>query len=83
MKDVDRNGPCYNNGKGCDRRCVTSTYNCHSHCPEYKKWADNIASENELVRKKKAEESDFNCVRIGSIKKTQKEKEIQKCRWRD
>lgn len=81
MKDVDRSGPCYNNGKGCDRRCVTSTYNCHSHCPEYKKWTDKITSENELVRKKKAQDADFNVVRIRSIKKTKKERDQQKNRW--
>lgn len=70
--------PCYK----CERRQVTSTYNCHSHCPEYKKWADKIASENELVRRKKAVEADVNSVRIKSIRKSQREKEAQKCRWK-
>lgn len=81
MRVTDTTCPCYNEGKGCDMRCVTSEYNCHSHCPEYKTWADKITSENELVRQKKAAEADVNGVRIKSIKKTQKEREIQKCRW--
>lgn len=71
-------GPCY----GCERRRVTSTYNCHSHCPEYKKWADKITSENEIVRQKKAAEADVNSVRIKSIRKSQREKESQKCHWK-
>ena len=81
MKEFDRSCPCYNEGKGCNKRHVTSTYNCHSDCPEYKEWADDLASENELVRQRKAAEADVNGVRIKSIKKTQKEREIQKCRW--
>jgi hypothetical protein len=81
MKEFDRSCPCYNEGKGCNKRHVTSTYNCHSYCSEYKEWADTLASENELVRQRKAAEADVNSVRIKSIKKTQKEREIQKCRW--
>lgn len=78
MKDVDRSCPCY----GCNKRHAEHGYNCHSDCPEYKKWADKIASENELVRRKKAEEADDIGVRITSIKRNKREKETEKCRWK-
>lgn len=81
MRDADHTCPCYNNGKDCERRRVTSTYNCHSDCPEYYKWTGKVASENELVRKKKAQDTDFNVVRIRSIKKTKKERDQQINRW--
>ena len=81
MRYGDETCPCYNGGKGCDKRQATAEYNCHSHCPEFKKWLDRIEAEGELVKSKKAEESDYNCVRISSIKKTQRVKEQQKCKW--
>ena len=36
------NSPCWNNGKGCDKR-TTHPVNCHSTCKEYKEWVEQRA----------------------------------------
>lgn len=78
MKDVDRSCPCY----GCNKRHAEHGYNCHSDCSEYKEYKAKAASENELIRRKKAEEADAIGVRITSIKRNKREKETEKCRWK-
>lgn len=70
--------PCY----GCERRCVTSGYNCHSDCPDYKEYHEERVAECALMRKKRLEDADFKGVRIKSIRKSQKAKELQKCYWK-
>lgn len=72
-----KNNPCYNSGKGCERRCVTSGYNCHSDCPDYKKFSDENIARSETIRKKKGENAEFIGVRLRSIDKTKRSKPKQ------
>lgn len=58
--------PCY----GCERRCVTSSFNCHSDCPDYKAYHDKLAERSEIIRKKKAEEKDYVDMKIRAVNKT-------------
>jgi hypothetical protein len=57
------NKPCYK----CERRQVTSDYNCHSHCPEFKELKDEQTARSEAIRKKKAEEVEITEFRIQSM----------------
>lgn len=57
------NGPCYK----CEKRCVTHEYNCHSHCPEFKKIKDMEQQKAEIIKKKRAEEADVTDLRIRSM----------------
>lgn len=59
------NHPCY----GCERRCVTSSFNCHSNCPDYKAYQDKLAERSAIIRKKKAEEHDYDDMKIRSVNK--------------
>ena len=54
---------------GCERRCVTSSFNCHSNCPEYKAYQDMLANRSALIRKKKAEEHDYADMKIKAVHK--------------
>lgn len=65
MKKIDKSVPCYR----CERRCVTSDYNCHSDCPDYKEYADAIAERRDTIRKKRAEESLVNETRFKSMER--------------
>ena len=58
--------PCY----ACERRCVTSTFNCHSNCPDYKAYHDKSVERSEIIRKKRAEDRDITDFRIKSVIKT-------------
>lgn len=78
MRDVDRSVPCYNNGKGCDRRCVTSTYNCHSNCPEYKAYQERSAKDRELLHKQRNADYAYIETRVKAAYKTAHKKRQQK-----
>jgi hypothetical protein len=67
---------------GCTRRKVTQDYNCHSHCPDFLGLKEEDLARAEVIRQKKAAEADVNGVRIKSIRKSQREKESQKCHWK-
>lgn len=67
---------------GCTKRQVTRDYNCHSHCPDFLGLKEEDAARAEVIRQKKAAEADVNGVRIKSIRKSQREKESQKCHWK-
>lgn len=58
---------------GCEKRHV----NCHSDCPDYKEYRDEMDERNETIRKKKAEESLIIDTRIKAMRKTAKEKQKQ------
>ena len=77
MKDVDRSIPCY----GCEKRHVESGYNCHSDCPDYKKFKDKCADEAKVVREIKAHEAEYTDTRIRALKKTRRKKTKQNV-WR-
>jgi hypothetical protein len=64
------NKPCYK----CERRQVTSEYNCHSHCPDFLGLKEEDMARAEAIRKKRNEEAIVNEVRARSIQKTLKEK---------
>lgn len=68
-----KKNPCL----GCGKRCVTSEYNCHSDCPDYKEYRDEMDERNETIRKKKAEEMLIIDTRVKAMRKTAKEKEKQ------
>lgn len=76
---IDKSVPCYNEGKGCDRRRVTSEYNCHSDCPDYKNYHDKRSAKLELISKKRAEDAMITDVRMRSIEKTTRNKTTQGC----
>ena len=80
MRDVDKRVPCYNNGMGCDRRCVTSEYNCHSDCPAYKEYKDMVEEEARTIREKKARENDFTEAKAKAVARTQKLKQKERIR---
>ena len=62
-KELD---PCYR----CEKRCVTSSFNCHSNCKEYKEYHEKLAERSAIIRKKKAEEHDFLDMKIKSVNKS-------------
>lgn len=57
------NKPCYK----CERRQVTSEYNCHSHCPDFLGLKEEDMARAEAIRKKKAEEAEITEFRIQSM----------------
>jgi hypothetical protein len=65
--------PCYK----CERRHVTSEYNCHSHCPDFKELKDEQTARAEVIRKKKAEEADITDFRIQSMARVTRDKSKQ------
>ena len=75
---MGKRSPCL----GCEKRHAEHGYNCHSDCPDYKDYHDEITTRSETIRKKRSEEADAKGVRICSIRRSQRVKEIQKCRWK-
>ena len=47
---VNKDCPCYNNGKDCDRRHL----NCHEKCPDYKDWRAELDKEKQLKKDESA-----------------------------
>jgi hypothetical protein len=62
------NSPCYKDGVDCPKRTVHP--NCHSTCPEYKKYSDGLTAKNEFIRKKKAEDAMVTETRIKARTRT-------------
>ena len=60
--------PCY----GCEKRCVTSEYNCHSDCPDYAEYHQANIARAENTRKIKAEESAIIETRLTAMHRTSK-----------
>ena len=75
---MDKGSPCL----GCNKRRAEHGYNCHSDCPEYKEYHEGRVAECDLIRKKRLQEAEAKSVRIRSMKKSQRAKEVQKCYWK-
>ena len=70
IKENDRSCPCYNEGKGCDKRQVTSTYNCHSDCHDYAVYKQDRMERSTVIYKKRADEAMITDTRIKSVYRT-------------
>ena len=68
MKHRDDTVPCYK----CERRCTTSTYNCHSDCEEYKAYKRAREEKTELISRKRGEEHMMYEVKARGIKKVER-----------
>lgn len=75
---MEKDSPCH----GCEKRHAEHGYNCHSDCPEYKAYHEEREAKCELIRKKRLQEADAKGVRLRSIRKSRKAKEVQKCYWK-
>jgi hypothetical protein len=62
--------PCYM----CERRHVTSDYNCHSNCPDYKAYKQAREERAKVIYKKRAEEAMVTNVLVKAAEKTIREK---------
>ncbi len=78
---IDKTVPCYKDGKDCDKRRVTSEYNCHSDCPEYKEYHDERVAKLDLINKKRSEERLVTETRIRAMNKATRRKSKQ-TRWK-
>ena len=65
--------PCYK----CPRRQVTREYNCHSHCPDFKKIKDEDMERAELIRQKRSEDALIVDTRMKAIRKASRKTNIQ------
>ena len=68
MKHTDTSVPCYN----CPKRCVTSDYNCHSDCAEYKAYKELNREKMEKIIYKRDEEHMMYEVKARGVKKVNK-----------
>ena len=75
---MDKDSPCH----GCEKRHVENGYNCHSDCPDYTAYHEGRVAECSLLRKKRLQDAEAKSVRIRSMKKSQRAKEVQKCYWK-
>ena len=75
---MDKESPCL----GCEKRHAEHGYNCHSDCLEYKEYHEERVAECALFRKKRMQDAEAQSVRLRSIRKSQKAKEVQRCYWK-
>jgi hypothetical protein len=65
--------PCY----GCERRVVTTEYNCHSHCKEYAEYKQKLKDKSKAIREKRIEEGIITEYVVSSAARASHKKNTQ------